>query len=1069
MAPTVAYAADQSLPRAVVTTMSLGAIVGIAVGGAFLLFSLLIAVSFVLITKKHRHEKRTSEVNEDGFVDMDLKTAIRSTRPPEINLSRKLSFNTFYSLEDGVSAHDWANDNTSQNAPMTKPKRLSQRFRLSGLRDSWPLSNVPLAHLPGQSTMTQSQAAVPGYVVADSKQPKRSSLVLSRTRSISVEQEDARSNSPTKCSSPAKSHSPTNDPYAPSVTPHRPNLQRRSTSESQLSTILRSTSQRLKAVHRLSLTRTLSTLGRFPGVPPTERFPTPPGKIPTESREALVAKDYAESIGSSVYDSYFHRTPSPDKKGQKKSNQTLERREKSPNPSHESDDSLCGRNTPDLVIPAPLTSPSRHGLPGEQRHRMRISSGGLKNISSAVDKDSRASIMAAGGEDLVLSKDVFSSPPQRIYLAGDPFYSMVKSSKPGVPNTQIQGPRPQYARKATFGHEAMLERPTSFCSPLQDVSGNVQGPQKSEAPQSPIATETNPFQWSPKEAMQTRATQTSPKRSGSKQKGHKRSNVVRMSNLPRPASTVEAVPEEPEEDSPLRFRVPYNPSIRRLESMKSPSPSTSITSSNRRLGVRPPSTANFNPTFTVHEHVGRSEDNSPTLGLDQGIYSPTLSVCNYYSETPGSEDEFFSSKQTAISTSVLKSHRHARTYSVDLSRNSKELERLISFPLPKLSGSEIPILEPPQSYDGFPRPLPNIMSMMTPAPPLLTMPIPSHLTGPRAEPKREPPRPNSLEASIGMLRRMNSEVSTYSTVSSATSNDESPPSPTLPSYRSSLLSGERDSFDVNNPEERERGRSRGSKHYLSIGNLSTPPKREKKRASSWQRHGNGVEKTKRDSARVYRERRKRKNEEMETAERGDELTPVKEMSSPPPSSGGKGGVVSGLRFPTLSSAGTNGLTPPRVTPTQTQRKRSKTIEDELDLEMEKENKPQLGKVRERWSDAMPKSLSNVVRRESKLEHPAPQRETPPKWGWGLGEDGKVRIPGLGLVGNEGGVVVSGLGLAGVRLMGKGEEEQVSRPNSLGLYDQEGFLRSSPEREILEKEERARREKRAMGRLSGYVM
>jgi hypothetical protein len=61
-------------------------------------------------------------------------------------------------------------------------------------------------------------------------------------------------------------------------------------------------------------------------------------------------------------------------------------------------------------------------------------------------------------------------------------------------------------------------------------------------------------------------------------------------------------------------------------------------------------------------------------------------------------------------------------------------------------------------------------------------------------------------------------------------------------------------------------------------------------------------------------------------------------------------------------------------------------------------------------------------------------------------------------------------LAGVRLMGKGEADRVSRPNSLGLYDQEGFLRSSPEREIVEKEkERARKEKRAMGRLSGYVM
>jgi hypothetical protein len=322
-----------------------------------------------------------------------------------------------------------------------------------------------------------------------------------------------------------------------------------------------------------------------------------------------------------------------------------------------------------------------------------------------------------------------------------------------------------------------------------------------------------------------------------------------------------------------------------------------------------------------------------------------------------------------------------------------------------------------------------------------------------------------------MLRRMNSEVSNYSTISSATSNDESPHSPTLPSYRSSLLSGERGSFGADNVEERQRGRSRGSKYYLSVG--TTPPKCEKASARSRQRQGNGIEKSKRDSARLFRERRKRKNEEMEAAERGDELTPVKEMSSPP-STGGEGGGVS-LRFPTLSSTGTNGVTPPRATPPQAQRKRSKTIEKELDLEMEKENAPHPNEVKERWSDAMTKPISNMVRRESKLEHPVPQRETPHKWGWGLGEDGKVRIPGLGLVGQENGVVVSGLGLAGVRLMGGSsvtEGESVSRPNSLGLYDQEGFLRSSPEREIVEKEmekERVRREKRAMGRLSGYVM
>jgi hypothetical protein len=45
--------------------------------------------------------------------------------------------------------------------------------------------------------------------------------------------------------------------------------------------------------------------------------------------------------------------------------------------------------------------------------------------------------------------------PQRFALASDPFYSSVKSSKPVIPNPQIQGPRPQpplYIHKARLGY-----------------------------------------------------------------------------------------------------------------------------------------------------------------------------------------------------------------------------------------------------------------------------------------------------------------------------------------------------------------------------------------------------------------------------------------------------------------------------------------------------------------------------------------------------------------------------------------------------------------------------------------
>lgn len=1010
------------------TTLTLSAILGIAFGAAIVLFAILASIAVTCVRRKHRLEKRRmSEVKESGMDDMDLRMAIRSTRPPEICLSRRLSFDSFLPLGDGVSGYDWASQDMARNPPMAKAKCSSAHktfFRMTGARESWPLlSGIPLALLPGHATMTPSPVAPPGYVVEELKWPRRSSSKLSRKKgSISQEQE--------------RPQSPSEDLGVPTKTPQR-NIHRRSTSENQLSTILRSTSQRLKAAHRRSLTRTMSALGRYPGSPPMERLPTPPGKHATESREALIGKRFADSIAGSLHDSYRTRSLSPRKEVLGKGFQLAPPRANSPTPSGESRDSLCGTRTPDLVIPASLTSPSKRGLHGERRYKMQISMGSAKDISMMIHNDSRPSLEAIGGQDAPEHRNILAMP-HRISLASDPFYSAVKSSKPIIPNTQIQGPMPQpplYICKAAFGQEATAERPSSLCSPLQDVSGNAQPSRNSQIESSMLTSAPNPFQWSPQEAMQTRATQTSPiaKWSGSRRKGHKRSNVVRMSNLPRPPSTVDIVHEEPDEDSLLRFESPSQPAIRRLEPMKSSSRPKSSASS-RLLSTRPPSSAVFNPSLRIPGLVARSEDNSPTLGLEDirngGVYSPTLSVCNYYVESGGgSEDEFFRGNQA--DKSALKERRHGRNYSTELSlfpthqSQQERQEKLVSFP-PSLARSPPPILTPSS------RSLPSIdfsmsgvqlQSSAAAAPPLLTISTPAHLIGPRSEPSKtnrsdQSPLRISVETSIVMLRRMNSEVSHCS--SPADSN----PSPILPDHHSS--NSRDDGFE-------ERGRTRGSRHYLSLGSLAPKQDKSSQRVVA-----------KRDSHRIYKERRKRRNEEIECDEDGEkELTPVKEVSSPATGANALG--VMNLRFPTLSRQGTNGPTPPRdFTITKNVEEADGTPSKNSNLTPSKDESP-------RWSDAMTKPAHSVIRRESKMEHPSPQ--TPPKWGFGMGA----------------------MGLAGQRLRGEGEGNKENakqgggkgRPDSLGLYDSDGFLRSSPDREAarLERE----REKRDVKRLSGFVM
>jgi hypothetical protein len=267
---------------------------------------------------------------------------------------------------------------------------------------------------------------------------------------------------------------------------------------------------------------------------------------------------------------------------------------------------------------------------------------------------------------------------------------------------------------------------------------------------------------------------------------------------------------------------------------------------------------------------------------------------------------------------------------------------------------------------------------------------------------------------------MNSEVSHCSTSSSADGN-----SPVLPDHHSASIS----SIE----EFEERGRTRGSKHYLSVGNLA--PKQDKPRQRPV---------GKRDSHRIYKERRKRRNEEIERDDDGDkELTPVREVSSPATGANALG--ITNLRFPTLSREGTNGPTPPR--------ERDRGIKTGIEITDDTLSKYQTMTPNKdespRWSDAMIKPAHSVTRRESKMEHPSPQ--TPPNWSLSLGP----------------------LGLAGKRLMGDGSnkenEGRNGRPDSLGLYDQDGFLRSSPDREAARLEKERGMDSKDAKRLSAFVM
>lgn len=1209
-------------------SIPLAAIIGIVVG-ATLVFSSVVGTLIVVycLRKKHgQNARRTSTSSNLGQAEMDIKTALRCTHPPECRPSNRhpnnperrpstrnpnnperrpsnrISNNPFMPLGDQNLGPEWADREVPQP---TKAKRtMSQRsfFRVSVVRDSWPLASnnlIPLAILPNQSTMVLSPVAPPGYIIED-RGPNRSSSRLSRRKSaISVDTTRSQSPKITRRRGSAGTTSPSHSPSkSPKRSPRRSAvrdmfgsptapLKRRATSETQLSTILRSTSQRLKASHRQSLIRTLTTIGIYPGPPPPTRLPTPPrGLKVTESREELIDREYSESLRGSFLDCYTNRTPSPDK-DVKVTFDEPNYQPQSPTTSSTSGDSLCIRKKVDVVVPTSLNSPSK-SLQGQKRRKVGVQSDIVsENDSPMALKDLRIVIPAAKATSLPKSGSSFD-PSMPISFSNDPFYSSWQSSDSVIPPARVQGPRPMF-RKATFGDTLLSQPPIGSYNPLKESTGNVQSQPKQRS-FSPVSspersadsnqTEPNLFQWSPQESSpRSRPGSTSPTHAANRRRGHKRSNVVRIStNLKapsRPPSIIESIDEENVQPV-LKFNIPK--SVARLSAPpKSPTPSPS-TISNRKLATRPPSLLKFEPILTIPDLSPRSIDISPMLGQEDvrsdGFYSSA-----YNSEEGrgcGPSDQFFNTRPLTLTKSPASGQTYSEIFAKSGERQNHGRNRssiliypdhdtqrgqedvFVSFPPPRLADHLTPVLSPP--VNGA-RSLPNITTSM-PALSLLTTTISPQLGASDIVLDRthllaesSPPR-TSLHASINLLRRMNSDVSTQCSTLSVHCMDESPGS--FPNSRSHTPLPELKEATVFQSEETaieaielERGRSRGSKHYLAI---SSQYQFDPARISSLQnvtqmpvsnsRHSRNRERSHtrqpRDSHRVHKER-SRKNfgadAENETDDSDNmltphrdrrgargmdweydgtdraagvsdwdtELTPVREVSSPSTDKRSKRksvvvpetlsnsnalGIMGLGRYPTMDfetdkadiHGGIDGVTPYDLHRELTSAKRdlstspskrgkgvgksalgfgfeafrpalnrapSLRLSGPVDAISEKTGDENSGAS---WNDKMAKPNANATRRESKMENPVPQG----RWSFSSMSSAVINAATVRLIGGNSqrvsvidpsGNVIEETGANATPAKAFKKIEKTMRPESLGLYDQDGFLRSSPGQKV----------------------
>jgi hypothetical protein len=939
------------------TALPIGAIIGIAIVCSAILFGVLTTIIMCFLRSHHKKKKRPRDLDLSDEYDDDMRETLRSTRPPDIGLEIRTSHNTSHSAT-GSLPKEWPEPRfygPQLDNPKTMPPAYA--FQITGLRDSWPL----IGWVQSQPDVSQSVNKHPVVNSASiDRRTSYSAFVLSAENEPAWPQPAlSRPNSFTR-GIDRRSVQWSNHSAKSSVTSFKSFLgNRKSMSDSQLTSILRSTSQRLRDAQRRPMSRSMSVLSQVSGAPPAAQPLSPPKDIHIESREALIDTDdvsLIDSVRSSVLNT-ISQTPSPQKINAK-TKELIKGTIKgsSPTTSEASEaDSLCPSKTPDLFIPAALSSPSKRGVRANQRYGMTISS--TKNPPTRTIRDNGEPLVVLVDGDMTARNYSSNSIPS----GNDPFLSVDATTKAKFNSKTIKGPRPLIKRNNAVQPHSKTDGDESIFSSLRPVSGNPQSPTKLKPPATTSITETqpNPFHWSP-QCSPSSTLSPSHKPTGIRQRGHKRSRTVRLSNLPRPAS-VSVVLEEPENGTtPPRTDLPVEIPAIYPSSLEMEISGLRSSSQNNIRSTRPPSIPVFQPFLAVPSTTATTDGTRPS----DSSYSATMSFYDYYST--GDPFKFNQLGVPGPSQSPTPSTKKARrwgcNFSVDITkaRDSALLDASAAVP---------PSARPQSPPNSGPS---QFLTLDTSNDPPTAPAFISHLYAPSS-----PPRPeikDSITASISMLRRMNSEVSAYSTGSLR--SDHSNGSPTIPGLRGGGLS----------PTKRG---SQATMNYLSIGVKTPSPKARRARRR---------DSTLRDTARDYHqsllfeggiENYNALGLKMPILEHSppklpsfESLHAIERQEDQSPTQSRNKAIMAQLRPMSISTP------QDRVT-------------EILEADEQANEKEQQDATDEGWSNAMSTPLKKSVRHESQLEMPSAQ---------GLSPKSKINWRG-----------------------------------SLGLYDEMGFLKSSPER------------------------
>jgi hypothetical protein len=771
-------------------TLSIGAIAGIAVVGGILIFGALTIFGVYLARKRSKKIRRTSERKfdlGDGEDDME------DFRSHQKEIKQLDHSSNLFEPEQSAKLQRWHEE--SKTTDVEKPGFLppAYAFHITGVRESWPL--VTWATTP----------TIPDVEAAEFL-PRRYDGPPTGLASLD----------PSKVSRPPPSHhgplryggSPQRRQSSHSASSSlssigRTSPRRKSVSDNHLTSILRSTSQRLRDAQTQRGSQSTNNLQMI--VDSTTSLP---------SKGSQSKKENPPSGNSNSCDvSNMRNFDSTDTSAPMKleRNQSLKGNIKDSVPVEISDDDSLCENTFEHV-PSALTSRSKRR---ERRESAFTSSQDSQEVTM-IHQNNRASLGPFGARD-IFGQNFFQSES----VGDDPF-----SLQDGPQNHDHRSQN----RKPTFGNTL----------PLQPLSDNLPSLQGLGSHNFPVGSHPQLFSWTnsssdPFKPLRTQCNQPSIR-------GHKRSQVIRVSTgLRRQSIPITIVPEEPEETP-----TPHGP----ITTITAPSPSSSSMYSqpSHPPSTRPPSIAKFTP-FLPFPSISRTT--SPCNGTDANAnnrisnssyvsnasdasYSATLSLYDFYS-TPEILAAAARVPSPTRTPSQKKKSRHARDFSVE-STTINPLAANPFVPVPDarppivkmLEHASAPPLSTPSSNDklnvhGTSNPIPAtgkgasistnppgkvdgndanstknaIIKTLAPAPQRSI----SRIAGPREQPKA-PPR-DSIQYSVGMLRRMNSEVSAYNYTREGSAGTGDQGSPTLPGYRGGGI-GSSNSF------------RQGGRNYLSL-------------------------------------------------------------------------------------------------------------------------------------------------------------------------------------------------------------------------------------------------------------